>query len=311
MKRIIIVFGVLALGVGVTRAQKAENKPAPAAKTAAKPAKGTGQVILTSRGGQHDDGRGVTKLTGSVVVRQEGEAFVLRADSVTYNRDANQAVATGNLVVETKDSTITGMSLRADFDTKHIYIRDNVEMNSHGKTDGMKKTTSRGPGDTVGDITHKPSKMLCNTIDYNYEISEALVTGNIRMKQENSSGTCRQIVFDEENNVAELSGDVSFTDKKQQTFQVEKLIVWFDSDKLDFQGPVTMRGRNDDDPKAADPKKPAPARQTKKNFGGPPVVPDLEKEPVDEKTPDKPAETKPAEPPTVKPASDAPVEKPK
>ena len=34
-----------------------------------------------------------------------------------------QAVATGHLIVETKDSTITGSSLRADFDSKHNFIK--------------------------------------------------------------------------------------------------------------------------------------------------------------------------------------------
>ena len=301
MKRHLLLFAIgagVALGAGVTLAQKPDVKPNSAVKPAEKAAKRTGDVILKSQGGMHDDAKGIARLTGSVVVRQEGEEFILYADSVTYDRNTNRAVANGNLRVETKDSTITGLALRADFDTKHIIISGNVVMDSHGKNTGMKTTPKKGPCDALGDVSRKPSKMLCNTIDFNYDIQEALVTGNIRLTQGETKGTCRQIVFDEENNVAELKGDVIFTDKKGQTFQTDTLIVWFDSDKMDFRGPVTLKGKNQEEDTKPEPgKTPAPA-QPKRNFGAPPEVPGLEKEPAETtpgSTPASDVKPKPAE----------------
>jgi lipopolysaccharide assembly outer membrane protein LptD (OstA) len=290
MKRNLLLFAVgagMVLGAGVTLAQKPDVKPIPAAKPAEKARRG-GDVILKSQGGMHDDAKGIARLTGSVVVRQEGEDFVLYADSVTYDRNTNRAVATGNLRVETKDSTITGLALRADFDTKHIVISGSVMMDSHGKNTGMKKTaTKKGPGDAISDVTRKPSKMTCNTIDFNYDIQEALVTGNIKLTQGETKGTCRQITFDEENNTAMLEGDVIFTDTKGQTFEVEKLIVWFDSDKLQFFGPVKMRGRNEEEKKPESGKNP-PAPAKKWSAGAAPELPEPEKEPADNTSDVKP-----------------------
>jgi len=309
------IVASLAIGVGVTAAQK-ESKPARssaeqapsqttpplAPKPAAKPSD-EGEIVLTSERGKHDDVTGVSQLNGNVVVRQEGEDFVLHADSVTYNRNLKQAVATGNLRVETHDSTITGLNLRANFDTKHIVIAGKVVMNSHGKDTGMKKdedakkpVAKKAPGDAIGEIVHKPSKMTCDKIDFNYDIREALVTGNIHVVQGETSGTCRQITFDEENNVAELKGDVLFTDKDGQTFATEVLTIWFDADRLEFQGPFTLKGKKKKEESASEPgAKPAP-RQPKRDFGKPPPVPDLDREAPEEKTPEKAAE-KPGEKP--------------
>ena len=132
---------------GMTLAQR-ETKPP--AKPPEKVVKG-GDVILRSQGGTHDDVKGISRLTGNVTVRQDGEDFVLYADTLTYDRNLNQAVATGNLKLETTESTITGNALRANFDAKQIVITGKVTMNSHGKEDGVKKPPATNkPGDEIG-----------------------------------------------------------------------------------------------------------------------------------------------------------------
>lgn len=304
----------LALG-GATLAQKPADKVATApAKPPEKPRKITeaGDVRISSVNADHDGEKQVSRLSGNVQVSQDGEDFKLYADQAIYDHRGNKATASGSLRVETRDSTITGTNLRADFDTKHIYITGKVVMRSHGKDDGL-KSDSKGkrPGDGITDIAHKPSNMWCDSIDFDYDIREALVTGNIRVKQGESNGTCKQIIFDEEANRAELKDNVVFTDKDGQTFKCGLLRVWFDDNRLKAFPPFELlspRSKKEDKDKPTAPK-------TRHEFGDKPEVPALDDGKAGNEKPDaaktdtgKTDDAKPEAPKTEK--SDTPEKTP-
>lgn len=237
----------------------------------------------------YDTKRGISIITGDVRVTQVGEDFILYADKIVYNENTNQAEATGRLKVETRDSTIVGLKMRANFDTKVITITDKVEMRSHGTDDGIKGSASSSKKRSIrGDVTGKASRMTCDRIDFNYDIREAVITGNIRMMQGKNEGTCDTIVFDEENNIAELRGNVRFTNGERQTFRSQKVIIWLDEDKMhapsDTKQPTTI---------VIPPKKSSTPSQARTNFPAPPSdnIFDFEETPA---TP-APAGNKPAE----------------
>lgn len=177
----------------------------------------------------YDDQRGIARITKDVRVTQAGEDFILYADDVTYNRTKNQAIATGNIRVETRDSTIRGTSIFADFDTKIISITGNVTMSSHGEKDGI-VNSRRG---FRNDVVHKPSSLFCKRIDWNYQNRQALITGDIRMVQKANVGTCDRIRFDERQNIALLEGNVVFDDaEKGRLMRTSELTVFIDEDQV-------------------------------------------------------------------------------
>jgi lipopolysaccharide assembly outer membrane protein LptD (OstA) len=218
-------------------------------------------------------------LKGNVVVRQDGEDMVMHSDNAVYKRDSNTATASGNLKVDTRDSTITGLKLNADFDAKHVIITEDVFMRSHGEKDGLpdkekiKKDSSKDPAAAVDALSHKPSNMWCDKIDFNYDIQEALVTGNIKIKQEKTNGTCEQVVFDEANNRAKLQGKVNFVDDEGQKFLCELMYVWFDTGNIKVPGKYTFTSpRKENKTDKTEPDK-SPTSQEKSSFPDEPTLP--------------------------------------
>ena len=251
-------LGVWTLGAPtISQAQPAQPAPAKAASEERNGAinirndkvNGTGFVDLKN---------GVRRLTKDVVVTQDGEDFILYADELTHYEKQNVAVARQNLRVESRDSTITGTVMRADFDSKTITLTENVLMRSHGENDGMQATADDSKaGKTLrGEVLHKASSLTCDRIDYNYENQQALLTGNIRMRQGDRFGTCDQIEFDEALNIVHLIGNVKFIDGKRQTFNVPELFLYIDEDKLSMSKDVTLRIPNPRGENADKPRKP-------------------------------------------------------
>ena len=217
---------------------------------------------------------GVRRLTKDVVVTQEGEDFILYADELTHYEKQNVAIARAlpkqTVRVESGDSTITGKVMRADFDSKTITLTEDVLMRSHGETDGVQATADENKaGRTLrGEVLHKASSLTCDRIDYNYENQQALLTGNIRMRQGENFGTCDQIVFDEARNIAHLIGNVKFTNGKRQTFNVPELTLYIDEDKISAPNDVNITIPN---PKGENADKPRPP---KVDFAPAPNLPD-------------------------------------
>jgi lipopolysaccharide export system protein LptA len=231
-----------------------------------------GDVTLRNRGrAVYYPPKGISQMWDNVRITQEGKDFILYADEMTYNENTRQAVATKNLRVESRDSTIKGDKIFADFNTKVITIQGNVVMTSHGAKDGIKSSApdAANKGSIRDELRHKPSRLTCTRIDYNYENRQAVVTGSIQMIQDANNGTCDRIVFDEAQNVAQLFGNVVFHNGKRQTMRSSKIIVWIDQDKVGSDKPITIEIPDNKEP----PRNPAPP-QPKAEVPTPPVIPD-------------------------------------
>lgn len=261
------------LAANQTFAQPAEkNKPA-----ANRQRVDVGDVHIASDQLDYVKSQSLFILKGNVVVRQDGEDMVMHSDSAIYKRDANTATASGNLKVDTRDSTIIGLKLNADFDSKHVVITEKVFMRSHGENDGLpeKEKQKKDAAAAVDALSRKPSNMWCDKMDFNYDIQEALVTGNIKIKQDKTDGTCKQVIFDEANNRAELKGDVVFIDDEGQQFKCELMRVWFDTGNIKVLSTYEFRSpnkKNNKEPGKGEPDKTAPPK--KHEFGDEPKLPD-------------------------------------
>jgi len=177
-----------------------------------------------------EQNQGVHRVTKDVRITQDNEDFILYCDDLTFFEKENAANATENPHVESRDSTIIGDKMRAEFDEKTIVISGAVTMKSHGPKDGLQSST---PGKSLRDkALHKASTLTCTRIDYNYETRQAIISGNIRMRSGDSYGTCDQIQFDEANNIVHLMGHVQFFDGRQQSFRTGDLTIWLDSNVI-------------------------------------------------------------------------------
>jgi len=231
----IIPVAVLAQNV---LAQNANPTPAP--KKAAPSAQTPGNVVIrNSPAGTalYDDARGIAKLTKDVSIVQTGEDFILKAQEATYNRPKNQAFARGSLSVDTRDSTIVGDSIFADFNNKTMTVNNNVTVSSHGKGDGI-------AGSNTGfrsEVRRKPVKITCTTAEWNYETRQAELTGNIRITQEENTGTCDSIFYDEGLNIIQLRGKARFGNTKKQTFIGEDMLIYVDTGQVQSKKPIQIK----------------------------------------------------------------------
>jgi lipopolysaccharide assembly outer membrane protein LptD (OstA) len=231
----------IALGGASVLAQgaKTAGDEKPAAPASSESRRYSGKVTIYSDGGLTGKAP-LFQLKKNVRLTQEGEDFILYADQLTYNEDQDKAVATANLRVESRDSTITGDSIVAYFNKKEIVITGHVVIMSHGTGDGIKASapaTGTPRPDATGDRSlrsqakRKPSRITCDRVVYNYQNHEAEAVGNILMTQDKKSGTCAKIVYDEENNIAHLIGNVRFTDEEKREATMPELYVYIDANQ--------------------------------------------------------------------------------
>lgn len=231
----------LASGAFVVGA-RAQPPKTPASKTPARKApvapQATENGAVSVRGNQSltDTETEISRLTGDVSVAQEGEDFILYAQSLVFNKPQNRALASQKLIVKTTDSTITGTRIDADFNTKTLTLFGQVKISTHGQGDGI--TGNRQKTAARGEFTSKPSKLTCDRVDWDYETRQAVLTGNIKMTQGKNSGTCKRIEFDERQNVARLMGNVTFIDDKGQSYATPDLTIYNNENRI-----VTGRSR--------------------------------------------------------------------
>ena len=245
---------LVALPVWVWAQQTAPNAATPTAlpqALAAPSASTAGNVVITNAkaGGTSSFNyqSGVGLITKDVVLRQVGEKFVLRAQRVRYSKNDNRATAAGDLAVDTENSTIRGGTMYGDFNAKIISITGNVVISAHGKNDGMNK----------GGAAHKPVRIACTRLDWNYTTRQATIVGNIRMAQEDRIGTCNKIIYDEPQNVVRLLGNVRFGNSKQQKFLGDDVVIRLDENVVETHNQIVIESQTDagsgSKPKAATP----------------------------------------------------------
>lgn len=282
----------------------------PPAKQAAAP-KPSGQVsIVNAKDGtfSYDDTSGLAHWTKDVVITQQSEDIIIRAQDVQADRIRKLANATDQLSIETRDSTIKGKKLYADFNNRTAIITQNVVITSHGKNDGA----AAGIRAEVG---RKPIRVNCERVDWEYDIRQATATGNIHIAQGVNRGTCNKIIFDERRNIIDLLGDVRFGDDKNRTFIGQHIRVYIDESRIQGIGPTRMLvpegdGLNASTPRATKAPLPFPPAPNLPSLGGivaPPPLPSPKPtatdEPVSTPRPDEPDETTPE--PTATPTETA------
>lgn len=240
--------------LGVVYAQSGgQNAKKPARKVPAAPREtDNGAVIVTGDKSINDGVTDTSKLTGNVSVSQVGEDFILYAQSLVYSKPQNRAVATEKLRVVTRDSTIRGARIDADFNTKILTMTGDVAIATHGKGDGI---TGNRAGNLRAEYGSKPSKLFCDRVDWDYETRQATLTGNIRMRQGKNNGTCDRIEYDEPQNVVRLMGSVRFTDEKGQVYATPDLTVYNNENRI-----VTGRSKLKIKPNAATSSSPQPTK---------------------------------------------------
>ena len=243
---------LVAVPVWVWAQQPAPNAATPSAlprAMAAPSAQTPGNVtIVNDQSGtvDYNYATGVGLMTKNVVLRQVGEKFVLRAQRVRYSKNDNRATATGDLFVETENSTIRGAQIYGDFNAKIISFTGQVVISAHGKNDGLNPNNP----------AHKPVRISCNRLDWNYATRQATIVGNIRMAQEDNIGTCNKIIYNEPQNAVNLLGNVRFGNSKQQQFLGEDVVIYLDESRIVTNKGVVMKSNSDGGPKPKSTSKP-------------------------------------------------------
>ena len=266
-------------------AARAQNTPQTPPLAASEAALSDGYVDFNANQAVFDDGQGVGVYTGNVTATQTGEDFILYAQKVTSFRKNNAdrpndtATATDNLRIETRESTIRGKELFANFDTKVFSLTGDVVISSYGEGDGVAPDAAAKRRTTQ---KRKPVRIACDRLDWNYDTRQATLVGNIRIVQGDGVGTCNRIIYDEPRNAARLQGDVRFGNAEKRQFFADELLLFVDTGLVQNQSGVRVTGPVNN---AADPKKPAapkpveafPEPSTIGNVTLPKPPPDIEK----------------------------------
>lgn len=231
-----VTFGIALVVLPLAALGQTTAPPVAAPKTVPSKQDSGNVVLRNSPTGTsiYDDNLQIAKLTKDVTVTQVGQDFILYCQELTYYRKTNSAIARGSLRIETRDSTLRGLELKADFNAKTFELTGNVSISTHGKDDGV---TPEG-ANLSDQFKSKPSKIWGSRGTWDYELRSGTLTGNIRMKQEENSGTCNQINYEEEANVAELMGNVIFLDSKGNRFRAKSLIFDIDAGRIQPFGGV-------------------------------------------------------------------------
>lgn len=224
--------------------QIAPAKPRAVAPSGASTTRSGNVIIKNSPSGtaEYDDNLGVARLTKDVTVTQVGEGFILRAQTLTYSRPRNVALASGNLRIETRDSTLRGEQLSGDFNTKVFRLSGRVVISAHGKNDGVAPASRN----LRADLESKPVRISCNRADWNYDTQQAVLGGNIRMVQEKTVGTCDRIQYDERQNIVRLEGNVRFVDKTGNTIEADEIVYYVDSGRIAIKGTPIIKFKNEE-----------------------------------------------------------------
>ncbi len=316
----------LALFCASVAARAQQTPAAPPTATEANAPLPDGTVEFGALQANFNDAKGIGVYTGDVTATQKGEDFILYAQKANSFRDDGQgntdgeiktATATDNLRIETRESTIRGKNLFANFVTKVFSVTDDVVVSSYGENDGVAPDAA---AKRRSEQKRQPVRIACDRLDWNYDTRQAILVGHIRIVQGDGVGTCNQIIYDETKNAARLLGDVRFGNAEKRQFFANELLLFIDSGnvQVDNGGRVTGPVNN-----AADPKNP-PTPKTVESFPEPATIGDipLPKPPPDiekflpkpgvptGKPPVIPAEKPKAETTPVAPAK-APDEEPK
>lgn len=198
-----VVVGFLALTLILTYSPAAEE---------AKPAKKEPVQIdgdhLRIQGKQ---GEQVATITGNVIIKYR--EMVLTADHAVYTEKTKIVVADGNLKIVDPDNEITGNTGTAYLNDRKSIIEGTVKLITKPKpSEGDKKNES------VRSKYSEPVTVTCDRLEYLYRDKIATAEGNLKITQKDRVLTSNKAVYDVNNELVTLTGNVNATDEKKQTF---------------------------------------------------------------------------------------------
>lgn len=263
-----LCLSLIALAPLVALAQPKKAAPPAAPPPAAPVDDGDMVTVYSGRATYLDDDEGIARLTKNVVISQKSENLTVYAQDAVYNKARNQANASNQLRVTTRNSTVTGLKLFADFDERQFTISGNVLITSHGKNDGE-------AGKLKSETSKNPVRVACKQVVWEYDTQQATVTGDIHIAQGTNKGTCNEILYDEKNNIVWLKGNVRFGNDKNQSFLGQDVKVYLDTNTISTEGNSRMMFPKKDGPSGdsnADTKKTPRPKKTPVAFAPPPVL---------------------------------------
>jgi lipopolysaccharide assembly outer membrane protein LptD (OstA) len=155
-------------------------------------------------------------LTGSVKFTH-GDT-VLTCDEVRYDRDANIAVSPGKLSITDPECDITGDKGAAYFKKRIGVVEGNVTMLVKPKKSEEQASNKEGSSESIRAKLAKPTTVTCQKLEYNYRDKIASATGGVVLKQERRTANANKLIYDENNEIITLLGDVHGVDEDGQTF---------------------------------------------------------------------------------------------
>ncbi len=189
-----------------------------------------GQVTITNANdgaAVYDDVQGVARITKGLVVTQRGENLIIYAQEAVYDTTQNRVDASGQLRTLTRDSTIGGENLNADFSKRQFTVSGNVIITSHGQNDGLGVPSH-------AETNKKTIRILCDKVVWEYNKKRSTAMGHVRFCQGNTHGTCNELIYDEAQNIVTLRGNMQLVDDQNRTFIGSDIIFSVDNNIISY-----------------------------------------------------------------------------
>ncbi len=235
----------------------------------------------------------VYTLTGNVHFRQEDAD--LYCDRAEYDEDKDTARATGHLKMTTRETTVTGDLIVADFGQKVADITGNVRLEAQRKKkepepaagaeakpaegatpppaeEKKGETAEQKPG-RFDEYREKLTVITCEHIQYWYEEERAIATGNVVAVQEDKTVTADEAVYirnDNEETLTLTGNPAKLVMKNGNHMETPKVMIDLRTEVLKTGGPATGVFKREKKEETAGEKTEQPAPGPKPEIPSPP-----------------------------------------
>ena len=249
------------LGAGLLLAGSGAVLPVRAAETPAK--------TYTVKAGRvaYDADQKVYHLTATpanpVVFTQDKVTMTM--DQCDYDDERQTAVGTGHLKITDPDSTITGDTLKVDFNAKFAQIIANVTIVTQKKREEPKE-----PAPAEGEKTsyrEKKTTITCPQIDYYYadDKKQGTVVGSLKAVQEDKTVYSDKAFYDGVKDEVTLEGSVRLVMQNGNEFRCPKAIISLKTESFSLED---MEGLVVEEKKPPEPPPPPPPAPSPPANGG-------------------------------------------
>lgn len=213
------VLGAVVLCVGI----QAQQQPRPAGTAGKAPAKKSEVRYGADLWKGPWDGDGVLTLKGNVWFEHEDTR--LTSDLIEYDarKDVKTAFSPGKISISNPDCDITADKGTASFIKKLVVIEGSVVLRVKPKPESGGAET----GESIRAKISKPTTVTCSKLEYLYKDKIAAAKGGVTFVQEKRKVTAQEAVYDQNNELLTLTGEVLGSDEEGQTFSAPKVVISF------------------------------------------------------------------------------------